>query len=282
MTALNNKLRILSAQKRAALVAVTAVAILGLFFLALNILDIDEDFRFNFPINVLNTVFITVLAAGVAFLAARLYRTTGSSAVLAMGCAQLAIGTGRLIRALFPGDLATLIIINESSLLLGSIIHLFGATSLVIHPKSRILKTSENKRTIVWWYSGILIVIALFVFLTVQNIIPLSDQPNNGVASVQNALQIISMLLLFVSAIIYFVIFRGSHTDLYYWYFLGLLAFSMGVFFISQGPLQSRIAWTGRIAQYSGNICFLVSLYIGTVQIKINNRISNIMNQTIA
>ncbi len=63
-----------------------------------------------------------------------------------------------------------------------------------------------------------------------------------------------------VSALIYLRIYSKSRSDFYYWYSLGLILFAFGVIFISQGPLESGIAWSGRASQYAGGIYFLVSV----------------------
>jgi hypothetical protein len=102
--------------------------------------------------------------------------------------------------------------------------------------------------------------IILITLLAYLKVIPISVKFMSHVISVQDLLQAVSTLLLFAAAIIYFKIYLRSRSDLSYWCLLGLCSLAFGSLFISQGPPESLIAWTGRISQYFGNLCFLLAV----------------------
>jgi len=87
-------------------------------------------------------------------------------------------------------------------------------------------------------------------------------------------MQAISTLFFFVSSLIYFKIYCKSRSDISYWYFIGLLFLAFGVFFISRGPVESRIAWLGRASQYCGNLCFLVAVIRNYMRVNIKIKAS--------
>ena len=56
--------------KRLALGLALTIIALGIVFLALDIMDIEEDYRLLLPIPLLNTIFIFVIALPIVFIAA--------------------------------------------------------------------------------------------------------------------------------------------------------------------------------------------------------------------
>jgi hypothetical protein len=70
----------------------------------------------------------------------------------------------------------------------------------------------------------------------------------------------VAAILCIASALIYLRIYFKSRSDFYYWYSLGLILFAFGVIFISQGALESPIAWLGRASQYASSIYVLVAV----------------------
>jgi hypothetical protein len=258
--------------QRSALGILILIVILGMVLLALNKLDIDEGYRLNLPINIFNAIFITALAIPLIYISVKMFTRTGSIKLLTLGGAQLALGVGSLLKGWLPNaSLYVLVIMFESIVILTSLIYLLGAIAVFATPAGIQLNSSQKIKALVLTFTGILIIILLIIFLSFREIIPASISFRENTMSVQNIMQIVSLLFLFSASFICFRVYLKSPGDLSYWYLLGVLALAFGVFFIAQGPVESRIAWTGRASQYFGNICFLLAVIRSYKRDSINN-----------
>jgi hypothetical protein len=237
------------------------IVILGIVFLGLDILDIDEDYQLPLPINIFDTVFIFVPALLFAYLTYRYFVLTGPPEVLALSGAQLILGAGSVLKGWLPiPGLAIPITLHESLVMAAALVHLAGGI-LVAFRNPKIESGLKKKRNIaIFYYLGILIVILLITLLVFQRIIPSFAAPAVASFSIQDIMQESASLVFFFASFIYFIIYLRSPTELHYWYFLGLLLFAFGVLFVSMGHLESRIAWLGRFSEYSGNFCFIFAI----------------------
>jgi hypothetical protein len=246
------------------------IIILGIIFIGLNILDIDEDYRLYLPIPVLNIVFICVIATLVAYIAAKSFTILGSLEILGLGCAVVAFGFGSLLYSLFywwPTDagLNARITANYSGILIASIMHLFGAGSVMAKRRLINLEPRLKQRIVFLSHLGILVIIAFATWLAFRGVIPsfpipLTDAPMIGSIGVGDVIKGVAAILCIASALVYLRIYFRSRSDFCYWYSLGLILLAFGVIFVGQGALESRIAWLGRASQYAGGIYFLVSV----------------------
>ena len=238
-----------------------AIIFLGIVFIGLDILDIAEDYRLYLPIAILNTVFISVVAILVAYIAAKNFKISGSFEVLGLGCALLAFGGGSLLYGwLVDAGLNTRITAYCSGVLIASAMHLSGAVYTM--SKRRLIKSEPRlkQRIVFLSYLGILVVIALITWLAFRGVLPSFIIPLIGAIEVRDVVLGVTVILCVASAIVYLRNYFRSHSDFYYWYLLGLILFTSGVIFISQGAVESRIAWLGRASQYTAGIYFLISV----------------------
>ena len=235
----------------------------GIIFILLDILDIAEDFRLNWPIKALNTIFIFAISVVVASIAAVNFLNTGLLQVLLLGSAALAFGVGNMLYVWFiDTDLGVRITINESSVLIASLVHLFGTGMAIMKQRITALEFRRKTRIIIYYF-GILGCIAIIYQLTIRGIIPPFTKPVlDGIMSVslQDIVQWITTIFLCTSAVTSLIIYRKSGGDFYFWYSIGLILLTFGVLFISLGMVENRIAWLGRFAQYVSGIYFLVSV----------------------
>jgi hypothetical protein len=247
--------------KQFALGIVLVTIVLGIVFIGLNILDIDEDFRLHLPIAILNTVLISALAVLIAYIAAIGFSAGGSPELLGLGCATLAFGAGSLIRGWLEGiGLNVVITVSDSSSLIASVLYLVGAGLGVsrLHPAK--LKLRQKQTIVLLCYFGALASIGLVTILVLRGVIPLFSVPGESTSVVRGVVRGSATILLFTSFFIYLKIYFKSRTDFSYWYSLGLMLFALGVVFMSQGAIESRIAWLGRTSQYVGGLYLLVSV----------------------
>jgi len=240
--------------EKSAIGIVVIFIIVGFFFLLLNILDINEDFRLNIPVNIANTLFISALAIPIIFISARIFINTGSLLSLSVGSAMLALCLGSLVKGWLQNlDLMVLVIINEITKLFTSLLFLTGAF-LVARGRNRIKSESVNRKmNIVLCYSGVIIVVFLIILLAYKGIIPAYIQHNTDWISVQDILQIATTILFLAASFCCFICVFKYHSDTHFWYFMGLVSFTFGVLFISLSPVEGKLAWDGRISLYIGN-----------------------------
>ena len=235
----------------------------GIIFIVLDILDIAEDFKLNWSMKVLNTIFIVAIAVSVAFIASRNFTSTGVSQILLLGSAALAFGVGNMLYVwLIDTDLGVRITINESSALIASLVHLFGTGTAILKQRISISEFRRKSRIIIYYF-GIFGCIAVIYLLAIRGVIPSFSKPIlSGMMniSLQDIVQWVTTILLCASAFISLVVYYKSSEDFYYWYSMGLMLLTFGVFFISLGTVENRIAWLGRFAQYISGIYFLVSV----------------------
>jgi len=247
--------------KRSALGLSVIVIGLGFVFMLLDILDIAEGFRLHWPIAILNTVFIGAVAIFILGFGARNYLANGSLEMLSLGCCACAFGVGILLYGWLNTELNPRIVAYDSGFIFASIIIIAGAC-LMMAGRTKIESSSKRKPTaLVIAYLGVIAVIVLATWLAFQGYIIYIDAMLWGI-SIRDIIQGIAEILYAVSAIIYIRIYLSkSRLDVHYWYFLGLILIACGIFFISRGPLEGRIAWLGRLSQYTGCIFFLVSTF---------------------
>jgi len=234
------------------IVAVVIIG-LGIFFIGLDILDIAEYYRLFLPIATLNTVFIAAVAMAVAYLAARSFIATGSPEILGLGGAVLAFGVGILIYGWFTrAVLEVRLTVYDSTVFMAAVMHLGGVILLKVGLSLFRLKCRQRQGIVLLSYLVICAIIIVVTWLLYRRVLP-------SLTISRDLIQGIATILCITAAVICYKIYRKSQDTFYYWYSLGLVLFALGTLFISQGELESRVAWLGRISQYIGGIYFLIA-----------------------
>lgn len=247
--------------KRLALGLVFVIIVLGIVFLSLDILDIDEDFRLDWPAGILNTVFISAVAVLVAYVAARYLAANGSPQMLWLGCGALVFGAGVAVRAWMIGEgLNVPITVHDTSALIASALHLIGAISVLAKQRPSAAQQRRKQGVVLISYLGTIVIIALVTLLAFRGVIPTFASQRENATVIRNVVRGIAAASFAAASFISFRSYIRSHTDFYYWYSLGLVLFALGVVLMSLGAVESRIAWLGRASQYTGGIYFLVAV----------------------
>jgi hypothetical protein len=240
---------------------VVTIAALGLVFLSLDILDIAEDFRIRFPVNILNAIFVTAIAIVVAYLAARHSAFSRSISILCLGCGALAFGAGSLIKGmLFMSSLNVPLTIFEIIVLLASVLHLTGAILNLKQTAALKIASSRKFGVIIGFYLGTLAIIALISVLADKNIFPPFYTTGTSTTLIRDVVRGTTIILFFFASAAYLRRYFKHRASYLYWYSLGLLLFCLGLFFLSQGAIQSRLYWLGNISLYIGGAYLLVGL----------------------
>ena len=257
-------LRVAKMYRRFALGIVVVIAALGIIFIGLDIEDIGEGFRLHLPTPILNTIFIFAVAVFVAYLSARSFAITGSPQMLWLGCGALAFGIGSLLRGwLVVKGLNVPITSYDCAALIASVLHLIGAGLSMAKLRKPDSGFRRKPRMVIFCYLGILVAIALVTWAALRGVIPPFFVPGKPPTLIRSIVVGMTELFFFAAALIYLSVYAKLRTDFLYWYSLGLMLFAFGLVFISQGAIDSRLAWLGRVSQYAGGIYFLVAV-LGT------------------
>ena len=247
--------------KRTALGLTLTLIILGILFIALDILDIGEGYRLNWSITVINTIFISAVALLTVYFTTRNYLQSGSPEILALGGGALAFGFSIVLYGWLPNsDLNTRITVYDSGVLLAAAVYLAGAILSMKKQGPSDWKSGWNKPSIITIYAAIVIIITVIAWLAYQDIITVFMHNFTEHFATRDIIQGIAAIFCVSAALIHLRKYRGSHDNIYFWYSLGLILFAAGVIFISRGSLESRIAWLGRASQYVAGIYFLVAV----------------------
>lgn len=244
-----------------ALGLVLVIAVLGLIFVGLGVFDVKEAFDLHWPLTLINAACVAAIIVPVACIAAWSFAITGSSPVLWLGGGVLAFAAGSLLRGWLAGqELNTAITVLDITTLIASVLHLIGA-SLGL---SRLhLPEPESRRKpgiMFFYYLGILAIITLVTLLAHRGMIPPFSVSGTSSTLLRDIIRGTAATLFLASFCIYLKIYFKSRTIFFYWYSLGLMLFALGTVFISLSPVDSQIAWLGRISQYAGSIYFLVTV----------------------
>jgi hypothetical protein len=231
------------------------VILLGLFFIGLDVLDIAEDYRLHISIAFLNTIFISAIAIFVAVIAARIFMLNRSFEIIGAGSAMLVFGIGILIYGWFNyAGLNVRITIYDSIVLLAALLHFTG----VILTKVRLNTSGLNLRYtltfVVLIFLGFIAIIIVFTWLLYRGILPSS-------IILRDLKHIVAAIFSLTAAYFCYVVYIKSHSGFHYWYSLGLVLFAFGVFIISRGALESRVAWLGRFSLYLSCTYLLVAVF---------------------
>jgi len=244
--------------KRLALGLTAGIILIGVLFIGLDILDIAEDFRLNISIALINTILICGVAALILYFSVRVYLSVGSPEMLGLACGALAFMIGfALYGWLTVADLNTRITAHDIGILLAGI-SLAGGAGLTMARLA--MDTPGTMRKLLILSACCLVIIALIGILTwlaslgIINLLQAGRDLARGGAA----------LLLLVSGCCYLLIYLKTRSDIYFWYSLGLILIACGVVFISQGALQSRTAWWGRVSEYAGMIYLLTAAIINS------------------
>ena len=247
--------------KRFALGIAVIIVALGVFFLGLDILDIQEQFRLHLPVAVLNTVFISAVAILVTCIAARNYVVNGSWQMLWLGCGVLAFGIGSLFGAWLAGDGPNLRITSyDSAAFIASVLHLVGTGFHLAEPRMTGASSGLRLKIVLCCCLGVIASIVIVTLLAYQGVIPPFYLPGENATLSRNIVRGLAGISFLASFFIYLGKYYRSRTDFHYWYFLGLILFAFGIIFLSLGTVESRIAWLARVSQYAGSIYFLVAV----------------------
>jgi hypothetical protein len=250
---------------RIAIALVVVVILLGILFLVLDILDIDEDFRLGGSIPAINTILISAIGLITLIFATRNFLKSGSFVILGLSGSVLAFGFSVFLYSWLPATgLDIRMMLYDSGALFTSVLHLSAAMLGVVKPGLVYQESGSRIIVIIYLYLGVLLIVGIITWLGYQGIITYSTRILAGYLTSRDVVQGIGAVFCVISALIYLNRYRRRRHGMYFWYSLGLIMMAAGFFFVLRGFLASRVAWMGRVALYLGGIYFLVAVWPST------------------
>lgn len=236
-----------------------AIIGLGVVFLGLDILDIAEGHKYSFPPAYTNTVFITLLAVPILYFTTRGFVLNRFPEIIGLNIAVFTFGFGILLYGSFMGlSLNARLASYDIGILLASIFHIIGMS----YGEAGFGKTRNGPnvklRTLYFIYPGIAAIIGLFAWLASLDFVDFTGTIIRNIET-RDVLHAVAVILMLGTAFMFIRTYLKQHVDFYYWYFLGLILLASGVFFMTIGQLEGRVAWAGRVCEYVSSIYFLAA-----------------------
>ena len=247
--------------KKIAIGLVILIAITGAALIVFNILDFKiEATRFYPFTSLLYTLPITAVALSVAFIAARAFTITGSSQLLWLGCGGLAFGIGSLMRSWGSHDMNMAITMKDSADLIAASLFLVGVSLSMANQHTPGPGGKPASKTVLLSYLGVVISLAIIAVLVFLSVMPRFYSPGQGATAIDSIVQWISIVFSVAAALICLRIYYVSRQDFSYWYALGLVLFTLALFFGSQSSVDSVLSWLGRFTQFISGIYLLIAV----------------------
>lgn len=245
--------------KRLALGLTIGIIGLGIAFIILDIRDIAEGYRLNWSYAVTNTVFISTVGVFTAFFAARQFIRNGPPEMPGLAGAAISLAYSFLLYGWLAADLGTRIVAHDTGVLLASVIFLTGTIFSATGKDFADVKQWVKYLWLVIPCIGAIIIISVFTWLASRGTISFLDTSVGGMGT-RWFIRGIAEIIFLVAAVIFIILYLKSRSDTYYWQSLGLILLASGVFFASQGPMESGVVWWGRLAEYAACGFFFVSV----------------------
>jgi PAS domain S-box-containing protein len=205
----------------------------------------------------LNTLFIGIIPIYFSVVAGKTFRINGSFSILALGSGMLVFGLGSIaagwLNAL-PGGAEITTAIHNTSAFIGGILTLLAAL-LVISGTSH---ERDAGRSVIpsLLYGGGAAFVILFSVAAVQGFVPPFFIQGTGPTVLRQVILSNAAELYAISAVLFFIHYKRTQEDFFFWFSLGLALIMTGLLAILFQPeVGSALGWAGRLAQYGG-ACF--------------------------
>ena len=203
------------------------------------------------------------LAAGVvAFIAMRIYLSSGSPTILWIGCGVLTLGTASLAAGwlIWPfGPNVNVTIFNVGAFL-ASICHM-GAVMANLAERPGEADPSCRKRNVRLSYLAVLLGVALLVVLAITGFMPPFFIQGKGPTVIRQSVAGWAIVLFIVASLFTLNRFRRQRASFLYWYSLALALLALAMLaFLLQPAVGSPIGWVGRSSYVLAAVYFLLSV----------------------
>lgn len=215
-----------------------------------------EPFLFS---AVLGTIFIGAGYTIVAYISARSFVKTAAPVFVLLGAATLTSAAGALafwVSAVsnFRTTLGSVSGLESGVLMVSSAIVAYRGVEP--HRVSGFLKA----KLLFAYAAALLVIISVGVAVSLGSF-PIFFVPGVGGTPLRQAVVAMAIILQATAAVIFFLVYRGSHQEILYWYPLAVSLLALGLFdgFFAL-YLGGILSWTGRTSVYLSGVYFLFAV----------------------
>lgn len=234
---------------------VLAIAVLGIVFLGLDILDIAEDVRLVIPVKIADLLISLVLIA-VAFFSALNFVRTGRRLQLWLGCGAFILGIGNLIRvALEHAGPNTVITSQEILALMAAWLNIAAWRYTGGGRVSRMSPRRDRWKSLGWYVlagAGIVVIVLLSSWHVFPSFFTYAEN-----TTLRDTVRGITSFLFALGSIFLLWRFLVTRTGSVLWYSLGLLLFAFGITYLTLAAIDSRLYWLGKVSLLAGAVYLL-------------------------
>ena len=239
--------------------ATPLVLLVGLLALAL-VIEPPVIFEPSWLLPLLNFVFLAVIPAYVALVAARAYRSHGAPVFLAIGTGMIALAVGS---GIFSGIMLTERTPNAGATAYDVAALLSGLCQVAgLLVPTVIVDRSARIRNIVIAYGAMATVMVGLVVLVLAELTPSFFVASVGVTPLGDVVLAVAIVCFSYAGLSWLQIWRRDpRLHLLAWYALGLILFSIGLVGLASVTLPGNlVSWVGRFCMYAGATYVLVAV----------------------
>lgn len=223
--------------------------------------DIGISFESQALLITFSVLFSSSVSFFIMYLAARSYLTTGSRAVLLLGCGALLFAIINVMGGILMDspNLATTIY-NTGAFLAG--LCYVGSAFLAYTQKPQLKELTGTSSHLGHAYIGVLIVMGLLILGTIAGVTPAFFVPGQGSTLLRQVLLNATVIEFVIASVCLYLLYRSSRTPFLAWYSLGLLLIGLGIWTLSlSNSIWTPLTWVARGGQYLGGLYLLIAIW---------------------
>lgn len=237
--------------------------IISVFFIMFFLVaSIDISFEPELLLPILNLVFVGALLVLAAFFSAKIYLKTNLKSALYMCCGMLVYGVGSALAGwirFLPDGANDMVTVLNVSALASSLFHFLAAyredAIEVDHSSLR-----QRKTRLITLVSELSAFLGLLVFAVLINAFPVFLN-QNGFTVLRQLVLWFSIVSFFAAAVLFYKMYQRKKTDYFFWYSAALAFITLGLIaFCVVRSVGDPETWLGRVNQYIGGICAILSM----------------------
>ena len=222
-------------------------------------INMQSTFVFD-PPNLALVLQIVFIAGGyslVAYIAGVSFSKTGSPIFLLIGAAQIAAATGSTIAYFDLSNANFAATMHNSGFFLSSVLQVSSA-GLALTNRAQPSRSGNPTLKVGLVYAAVLAAASVLVVATLQGVTPAFFVKGVGGTPLRQSILVSTIVLFSVASVVFFKLYRDSHSVTFYWYCLALALIADGfVAYLLTRQSGDPMTWLGRLSFYLSGVYFL-------------------------
>jgi PAS domain S-box-containing protein len=224
-------------------------------------LNIGSTFESQDLLITLSVLFSSSVSFFIMYLAARSYLTTGSRAVLLLGCGAMLFAFINVMGGIMMNSPNPATTIYNTGAFLAGLCYVVSAF-LAYNQRPHLKVPTGTLSHLGFTYASILIVICLLILGTVAGLTPAFFVEGQGSTLLRQVILNVTVIEFVVASICLYLLYRSSRTPFLRLYSLGLLLIGMGIWTLSlSNSIWTPLTWVARGGQYLGVLYLLIGVW---------------------